>query len=120
MFSKGSRSFLPQQPNEIRKKGKMYKTPKAEVTGSNPVGCANPIIDIAFNRRSRLPPVSGVCPDNVFAGSSGNLDTEKEIPAAAGTVAGTNSKITTPLPYRTAPGFARYRVSSSLLVEVLA
>jgi len=40
MFSKGSRSFLPQQPNEIRKKGKMYKTPKAEVTGSNPVGCA--------------------------------------------------------------------------------
>lgn len=43
-----------------------------------------------------------------------------KIPAAAGTVAGTNYEISTPLPYRTAPGFARYTVSPSLLVEVLA
>ncbi|WP_395664216.1 hypothetical protein [Aestuariivirga sp.] len=52
--------------------------------------------------------------------SKGRPPPEMETPAAAGTVAGTNSEFSTPLSYRTAPGFARYRVSSSLLVEVLA
>lgn len=49
-----------------------------------------------------------------------HFQAETKIPAAAGTEAGTNSKRLAISQYRTALSFARYRVSSCLLVEVLA
>ena len=119
MFPKGSRRFLPQQPNEIRKKGKMYKTPKAEVTGSNPVGCANHFKWLHHHCDMPRHVVSGICPENPFARGSGPLDVETKNPAAAGTVAGAHSEIIAPFTYRAARSFARYRVDAFLSVEVL-
>lgn len=71
MFSLRSRPLDCIESNVFKGKGYMHETPKAEVTGSNPVGCAKPFKDIDAVSTEGLLSLSGVCPDNRFMPRSG-------------------------------------------------
>src|SRR6516164_5604630 len=56
----------------------MQRPPKAEVTGSNPVGCANLSNELAHTGSLAQRSLSAECPRNVFAGRSGHSEVPVE------------------------------------------
>ena len=58
---------------------------KAEVTGSNPVGCASLSRDLAHSPRSRESATSAQCPRNLFGGRSWHDPPPKTKPPRYGT-----------------------------------